>query len=366
MEIEVGELLVAGRRIIENAKIKVKGRGSLYVESGIAPGFSDSHAHPQVVDVGTTGGRWRNSLEWLRNRKLRVDEVALRMDLEFSRKLAEVVLAKSVLEGTTLIALVGNYRANMRAAFSMTRRPRVVLTPTILSNGCWLHGSEIERGIIALLAAGAARGIKVGVFVHSVHFVDPEDLRRTYSLAKRYGLPFAMHLSEGTKDLWKLLAMIGKPERPLVGVHCTENEGYSSANIRVVHCPESNLTLYGKTLKKAEEVKAFGTDWPLLLGSVKHQYQLAVKIHGKRYRAILLERATLGGYEIFGLKPARDYALFDAKLTRVLNDGVNPSYVVVDGEVVVEEGRLNGYSYSDVLRIAKELVKEAMEKYPQG
>jgi len=365
MIVEVGTL-VTPRGVVENARLEVEGSGSLYLETVVAPGFSDAHAHPQVVDVGE--GRWSNSYEWMQGRRLRVDEAALRADIELSARLAQATLLRALLEGVTFIALVGRGEANALAYRRLQAKPRVLIMPTILDR---LRGwpSTWAATNLLLELSYLDGSLPLGLFVHSLGGVSPKALRAAYVAARSLGVPFGIHLNEGVEELEALASLLGLREGEdsgIVAVHCIVGRGFRSYGIRVVHCPLSNLRLYGRTLSDPDLADALGSDWPLLLGSALSTYRAAVSIHGRERRLALLRRATVGGYEVYGIPWEGDWAGFDEPLSSVLDGGCAPSFVSVGGRLVVEEGAVRGLGLtrSDVDRMVGELVKLALERYP--
>lgn len=369
MIVEVGTA-VTPRGVLEGLTLEFRGAGSFYAETALIPGFSDAHAHPQVVDYGS-GGKWSNAYEWLTHRRLKVDEAKLRADTEFSARLALLAMWRSLLEGCTMIAMVGSYYANLRAVETAGVRPRAVVMPTLLeaAPGWWsLRDLLGSYDTLARLDGY----VRPGVFVHSVRLVRTETLKRAYALFRKAGLPFSLHLSEGVPELEELARALGLKrgeDSRIVAVHCCENEDYAAYGVRVVHCPSSNLLLYGKTLSRVELVSALGSDWPLLLGGVYSAYKEAVKYHGRQHAWRLIRAATIGGYEIYGLPWKGDAVFFDDSLEKVIEGLASPpKYVAVGGEFVVTEGELAevGLSLSDVERLSQRAVKEALEKYGVG
>ncbi|MEM1522466.1 MAG: hypothetical protein QXU69_05540, partial [Thermofilaceae archaeon] len=163
MDVEVGTLLTP-EGVRERARLKLGGAGSLYVETAIAPGFADAHAHPQVVDVGE--GLWSNSYEWMSKRRLRVDEAALRADIDLSSRLAEASMLRALLEGVTLMALVGRAEANLLAYRRMPVKPRVVVMPTILDVIRGWPTTWSAANLVISLSHLDSR-VPMGLFVHS-------------------------------------------------------------------------------------------------------------------------------------------------------------------------------------------------------
>lgn len=363
VNIEASNLIVPGKGVKENVLIKAKGRGSLYFETIVSPGFADAHAHPQVIDAGLDGRLWRNSIEWIQHRKLRVDEAALRKDTVLSKRLAEVVLMKSALNGVTLIALVGSYKANFDAVVSLTYRPRAVIMPTVMTRNGWLYGEKMKpqlEKVRILFNDGVA---KPGVFVHSVHFTDKNDITLAYELSERLGIPFGIHLSEGTKDSEILMRILARAAQKLVAVHCID-EDCKKLGFNVVACPESNITLYGRTLRDLSRIDAFGSDWPLILGTLGEQYRKLTRYYSHANPLKVLEKATLGGYAVYDVPRTGDLVCYDESPEKVLRGEAKPRHVFVNFKLVVEEGTIGGLTIRDVEKMAEELSKTALEKYP--
>ena len=92
--LEAGLAVIRGSIIRENAKIPFP--VDAYYDVVFLPGFSDAHAHPQVVDAGLyPGAKWRSSYEWLLYRRMSVDEALVRADIGLSSRLAELALKRA-------------------------------------------------------------------------------------------------------------------------------------------------------------------------------------------------------------------------------------------------------------------------------
>ncbi|ABL78462.1 amidohydrolase family protein [Thermofilum pendens] len=360
--VEVGELF-AGGRVLERARLVMPGVSEdFYFESAVSPGFSDAHAHPQVVDVGE-GGRWRNSYEWIEGRRLRVNEASLRRDAETSAELAEVALLLSLLDGVTLVALTGSLEGNIEAVRRLKVAPRTVLLPTVMRGEGWSLPESIYVKYVKNLSMWDGY-YSLGFFVHSLRMADRSMLRASKRMAERLGVPFALHLSEGVDEADELVEALEGDTRGVIAVHCFEGaEKCRRHGLRVVHCPTSNLYLYGRTLRGLEYFDSLGSDWPLVTGTLLKTYGDAVAVHGPSYR--LLERATLGGYLLLGFKPEGDLAAFDEPLSRVVRGEARPSHVFIGGRLLVREGVIAGYELGrdDVERVKRERVKRAFEKH---
>ncbi|MEB3846643.1 MAG: hypothetical protein GSR74_01550, partial [Desulfurococcales archaeon] len=143
LEAEIG---VIHGRLVEGVRIPFK--QDIFFETVILPGFSDTHAHPQVIDAGLSPGRialWSNSYEWLETRRLAVDEAMVRRDLGLSARLAELALKRMALEGVTLAAFTGVLEANLKARLRVSPGPRLVLLPTLMDREGWSRPGEVSR-----------------------------------------------------------------------------------------------------------------------------------------------------------------------------------------------------------------------------
>ncbi len=362
--VEADEAVVYGR-IVEGfrAPAPVSGHYRLLV----MPGFSDGHMHPQVVDAGLVPGRrWRDSYDWLENRVLRVDEASLRADVELSSRLARLVFMRSLLEGVTLAAVTGRLEANVRAWLGLRVKPRAVFLPTVMDRRGWPSVEEVAAGVerlSRLLEDGVAR---IGVFVHSLRTARPETARKGLDLAASMRTVLGLHLSEGVREAGLLRKTLGSGPYPvfIAAVHCTEEEELPSG-VYCVSCPQSNLILYGRTRRSLAGVHAFGSDWPLLLGTVANHLKTITRVFGSSYEAILW-RATVGGYRVYGMPSQGDFAAYDSSLGDLLSGRARPRLVVVDGSVAVEEGVLvgEGYSLQEVEFMIRDAIGEALEKHP--
>ncbi|RLE63465.1 MAG: hypothetical protein DRJ38_07485 [Thermoprotei archaeon] len=362
--IEVDELYTP-TGLIEKAKLTVPSlKEDLWFKSGVYPGFSDCHAHPHVIDAGLEGGPWRNYVEWMLKRKLRVDEKALREDLNACTKLSKLTLMLSLLQGVTLIALTGNFRANLRAVAELRERPRVVATPTIINMNGWDPLDRILPVLSYVETLDTEETFKLGIFCHSLKFTRTMEIVKCYRLAENNGLVFALHLSEGVKELRELAKLLRLPGRTrIIGVHCIEDEDYKSLGVKVVQCLSSNLTLYGRTQKNLELVESFGSDWPLIFGGFFEEIVKALKLHGQKNTYKILEKASIGGYRLYGVEHGNDYIFFDEKLEKALRLKILPSYVFVRGRATVVEGLIGNFNYDSLRKIVETYKEFLLEKY---
>ncbi len=362
--LEADQAIIYGR-IVEN--LRLPSPVDAYFKTIILPGFSDAHAHPQVVDGGVVGGPWRNSYEWIESRRLAVDEAAIRSDLDLASRLTVAVLKRALLEGTTLIALTGALEANIRAFLMLKVRPRVVFLPTVMSKKGWPslgQALEAARRVSMFLDDGSAR---VGVFLHSIKYAGSDAVREALVSAASKGFIVGMHLSEGVPESGRLKVILKGQKVPgrVVAVHCISDDP-QGLGLRCAACPATNLILYRRTRKTLKGITSFGSDWPLLIGTVPRHLGIIKGVWRRRLEEILA-KATLGGYRDYGMPYSGDLVAFDVSLEKVLEGSALPRLVMVGWNVVVNEGELlDGESYSDVLKEIRNLVFEALEKHPSG
>jgi guanine deaminase len=363
--LEAGLAVVHGR-IVEGLQLPFV--RDEYYETVIVPGFADAHMHPQVVDAGLIPGRvWDNSYRWIEERRLRVDEASLRADVELSARLALATYKRALLEGVTLVAVTGNVIANARAWLSMKTPPRVVFLPTVMKRKGWPTLQRVEpllRRLRGQLNDGMAR---VGVFIHSIRLAGSDQLRQAVMRAREYGGIVGLHLSEGIPEAREYSRITkGAPLGVrVVAVHCLSEEDPSEYGLLCASCPATNLILYRRTRSSLSGVTSFGSDWPLLIGTVARHLPLIARVH-HNYVEDVLRRMTIGGYRDYGMPHAGDLIAYDVTLDKILNRFHEPKLVLVSGRITVSEGALveTGETLRDVEKYIASLVREALERHP--
>ena len=278
-------------------------------------------------------------------------------------------MLRSLLDGVTLMAMVGRGDANVLAYKRLPVKPRIVVMPTVMDlRAGWPDAWGAMSLVMSISTLNGT--IPLGFFVHSLGHTTPQSIKAAYSMARRLNAPFGLHLSEGVDELPFLVRLLGLREGEdsnVIAVHCIVGRGYHRYGIRVVHCPLSNMVLYGKTLRNPSMIDAIGSDWPLLLGSAFSSFHVAVKVHGREWARSLLSKATEGGYKLFRVSGVNsDYVMFDESLEKVIEGRCRPRFVVVRGEVAVREGVLEKLNLDkhDVDRLIVKLVREVAERYP--
>lgn len=360
--LEADVAIVYGR-VVENFRIKFP--ADAHFSTVIMPGFSDGHAHPQVVDGDSSARkRWRHSYDWLENRKLVVDEAAVREDVELSSRLSRLTLMRAVLEGTTMIALTGRLLANADAILSMRRRPRTVLLPTIMDRRGWTI--DVAKGDYARVSSLVSDGhVRLGVFVHSLRTVRGETIREAVSMAASMGAVMGLHLGEGVAESDLFVEFFGSPPYSvrIVPVHCIDDE-MRELGISCVACPATNLMLYGRTRNDLTGIAAFGSDWPLLIGTVPRHLGIIRKA-SKASPTEILSRATVGGYRLYNIGYEGDVLGYDESLERIMSGKALPRMVSIGWEIAVWEGRLveEELGIKEVEKEIEEAIGEAVARH---
>lgn len=364
--IEFDVALINGK-LIYDGKVTLPIEYDGFAKTLVTPGFADAHAHPQVIDVGEKR-RYKNSYDWIKRRKLRIDEKAIREDPDISSRLAAATMLLSVFDGVTLIALTGSVQGNVMALRSIYVHPRVVLQPTILDRKGWLSPQEFLYVMQSFLVE--SRNVYVGLFLHSLGLASLDTVRTTIRIAKEKDLIMAMHLSEGvyeSQTMRELAAMNDfDAKSQLVVVHCfTEPSNCKKLFRGVVSCPTSNMYLYGRTIRSPSNYDALGSDWPLVTGTLRTALSQAHAVSVRRTLDVLIN-ATIGGYRIYGVDWVGDALIFDSDLAKVLESPAEkPKYVFLEGREVIREGTINGsFDYRYVEKMKENVIKQAFEKYP--
>lgn len=341
-----------------------------YYDTIIVPGFSDAHMHPQVVDGGVEPGRlWRHSYDWIENRRLVVDEASVRRDISLASRLASATLKRALLEGVTMVALTGNAEANVRAWAGLHVPPKAVFLPTIIRKPGWPSlekAREILRRLRGVIDDGLAR---LGVFLHSIRYAGEDQVLEAVRGARALGGLVGIHLGEGLPEGDSYRRIVGghPPGVRVVAVHCIDDDDPSAFGLLCASCPASNLILYGRTRRSLRGVTSFGSDWPLLIGTVARHLPLILRVFDGFVEGVL-RRLTVGGYRDYGVSYTGDLAAFDVELDRLLERYEPPRLVMVAGREAVVEGMLagTGETIGEVEREIRKLVRETIDLYGDG
>ncbi len=363
--IEADTLVVHGK-VYYDKRLPVEWEDAYY-KTVITPGVSDGHMHPQVIDPGTDNGLYRDSYDWIEKRELGIDEAGIRRDPRIAGKLARLTYLRSLLEGTTLIAVTGSLLPNVVAWSALEEKPRTVFLPTTMRRKGWMRPWEIydaEKKLEKSINDSVAR---LGIFVHSLRYTAPEDFIYSYNKVEKERWILGIHLSEGVKEV-ELLARTMKREffNRIAGVHCLV-EDVKHFGINCVSCPATNTLLYNKLKENFLDIDSFGSDWPHLIGSVARHIGL-IRNSYRIPLEILLFKLTTGGYLVYGMPSHGDLVAYDEPLEEVLTGKPDPVAVYVAGRKVVEEKRLTGlgYNISDLEDETIEAISEAYDLYASG
>ncbi|MEB3844494.1 MAG: hypothetical protein LRS48_02280 [Desulfurococcales archaeon] len=340
-----------------------------FYETVFMPGFSDTHMHPQVVDGGLEPGRaWRNSYEWLNTRQLHVDEAKVRGDIGLSSRLAELAMYRALLEGTTLVAFTGRLEANLKAKLRAAVSPRLVLLPTVMRKEGWSTPTDLRKTIERYKNYVQDSLLRLGVFVHSLAYSSDKMLVDSIRLTKQLRGPIGIHLSEGVSEKQQFSARALPHARGvrIVAVHCL-NDSFNDLGLRCSSCPATNALLYRRLRGSLDGVTSFGSDWPHLVGTTGGLIPAIIKAYSPDLGGVLY-RATVGGYEDYGMSWRGDIVGYDGSLEDVLRGKIMPSMVSVAGNIVVSEGEIVGLglTHRDVVRETVETIRYAVDMYGDG
>jgi 5-methylthioadenosine/S-adenosylhomocysteine deaminase len=247
--------------------------------------------------------------------------------------------------------------------------------------------------------------VRPAVFPHTVYTCSPETLMAAFELAEEHKVGLFLHLAETDEEVrrcvrrhgvrpLRLLERLGVLDENCVivhGVHLGEHETELAAErgVSLVHCPESNMKLASgiaplpRLLRSGVRV-ALGTDGAAsnndldMFGEMRTAaclHRLTGRDSGYPDAATILRLATRGGAEALGLESgvlevgrpadlvileppdflwpeesAADQVVFGCGRGDVRT-------VIVNGEVVVEEGRLTKIDLEEVMGRVREMGK---------
>ncbi len=279
-------LAVDGGRIVallptEEARRRYRPKSTeALTEHALIPGLVNAHTHlamsllrgyadDQPLQV------WLNNWIWPAEGKF--------VSHDFVRAGTELALAESIAGGTTCFSDMYFFAdATVDAVERCGMRGQVGLV-VIDFPSAWAQNADEYFAKAEDLSDRVADLPLVGATVapHSVYAVSPENLGRSYELARRRGLKMHIHLQENAAEVdgqvkatgqrpLQTLEQLGLLDENLIAVHMTqllqsEIEAVAEAGASVVHCPESNLKLASgicpiEELHRAGAQIALGTD----------------------------------------------------------------------------------------------------------
>ncbi|MCE4617106.1 MAG: hypothetical protein F7C32_00765 [Desulfurococcales archaeon] len=366
MRIEA-EYVVAHGKTLYDSWVYLEGDDAFY-RTVVYPGFSDTHMHPQVISSGIERpGIYRDSYDWIERRNLGLDEAAIRRDTDLSAKLARLAMFRSLLEGTTLIALTGSLKGNIRGWYTARVQPRTVFLPTAMNLPGWQKHRDIIDSYRRLRLSAKDGFARMGIFVHSLKFSTYDMILESYIHSYTNRTYMGIHLGEGVSEADKIKKILGRHRlNRIVAVHCIDDK-VKPLGMMCSSCPGTNYLLYNRFKLDTEDIDAFGSDWPHILGTTASQIGFIFKLYNKPRENILFKMTT-GGYLAYSMAYSGDLVAYDEPLPKVLSGKAKPVAVYVGGRKVVEDGKIIGLNLSiaDILRETEEAVKETYDLYGDG
>ena len=270
---------------------------------------------------------------------------------------------------------------------------------------------DMERVVQKFNDTSEGSMLRVGLAPCSPFSVSNDLMRQSATLARKLGVRLHTHLAENTEDVkfslekygctpGEYVQKLGWVGHDVWHAHCvklTEKEIqiFKNTSTGIAHCPCSNCRLgsgiapIANMLKKGINIGlgvdgAASSDSSHLLNEARQSMLLQrLTYEGKKFSARnALEIATIGGARVLGrndlgsieIGKRADLALW--KLDELSLAGTwdpiasliftGPHYVqslIVEGKMVVEDGRLLSVSSKDIINKAKKSLKELMDNH---
>ncbi len=363
----------------------------------LMPGLINTHGHIAMTlqrsyadDIALM--EWLNERIWPFEARQTPDDIACG---------AELGIAEMLLGGTTSFVDMYWHEAEVARVAERTGI-RALLCASCLDSNM----ADFEADFTKLMANASPR-VRAGVGPHAPYSVSAENLRRCRALADRYAVPLTIHVAE-TRDELKIvrersgqtpvqyLASLGIFDGPTIAAHCvhltdSDIEILRQRGVQVAHNPTSNMKMGSgtapvcKMLEKGVAV-SIGTDgccsnndvdmWEEMrntsfLQKVATMNPLALPAYK------VLEMATVGGAVAMGyddLGMIREGALADLIVIDTAAPHLHPTHdvvsnlvycckaadvrtVIVDGRIVVEEGKIVGIDLEALYQCAEEAAR---------
>lgn len=393
--IEDAALIVEGERIVAVGKAsellrEYDGPSTEFPMGIIMPGLINAHCHAAMVGFRGLADDLPLS-EWLGNYIWPAERAVV--SEEFISHSARIALSEMLLSGTTLFADMYFFqeamarevkRAGMRAC--LTEGVLDYPTPSAKTPA---EGLERTRAFIERWKGDPQ--VFPGVGLHAPYSCSPDLLKQGSALAMEHGVSLHIHLSETKAELDEIseahgttpvrfLDQLGLLGPGFVGAHgvwvdSEERDLLAERGAGIAHCPQSNCKLASGIAPLPEYLSrgvkvGLGTDGAASNNNLDmfDEMRTCALIHKARTcdptvvsARDVLRLATLGGAELLGLgdrlgsiTPGKlaDFVVVDGRPAhmRPLRSpeshivysacGGDVAWVVVGGEVVVEEGRL--------------------------
>jgi len=368
------------------------------------PGFVNTHCHAAMAYFRGLADDLQLK-DWLEQHIWPAENRFL--SEEFVADSAELACLEMLKAGiTTMNDMYFFGAATARAAKMMGMRAiigaGIVDFPTVAGDGADTYLAHAEAFIQEWRGDPLIAGC---IAPHSAYTCGPETLKRVKQIADRLGCLIHLHVSETAWEVGEIQSLYGK--RPVehlaslgllasnvVAVHCvwldeSEIEALSRNGVGVSHCIESNLKLASGIAPVVKMLRAgvrvsFGTDGAAsnndlsLLGEVSTAAKVHKALTGDP--AVLdaktaLHMATRGGAEVLGIDgltgsleagKRADIISFDMRKPHLVPMydayshivyAARPSdidLVMVDGAILVKDGRATACNESDILAKAME------------
>jgi 5-methylthioadenosine/S-adenosylhomocysteine deaminase len=361
----------------------------------VIPGFVQAHVHLcQTLLRGL--GDDMDVVEWLRDRVWPLEQAH---DAASLRASADVGIAELLLGGTTTVLSMETMQ-DATPAFEAAEALgiRAVIGPALMDQlepGTGILGQTTDEALASvrqLIPRWQGDRVRVAVSPRGVRNATDELWRACVELAKAEGLVLHTHVAENATQNARLASAFGARDVAalagwgalgpnLVMAHCVWLQSAEQAAVRragahVCHCPSANLKLASGLAAVPEYLElginvALGADGAACNNTLSAftEMRLAALIHKPRCgpaampARTVLEMATLGGARALGLgervgtlEPGKRADLVVLRTDRLhtrpsrgstlesqivyAHDASDVADVVVDGRLVVRDGRL--------------------------
>jgi len=404
--IEDGALVVEGERVAAVGKAsnllrEHDGPSAEFPMGIIMPGLVNAHCHAAMVGFRGLADDLPLS-EWLGNYIWPAERAAVSED--FIRHAARIALSEMLLSGTTLFGDMYFFQDVMAEEVKRSGI-RAVLTEGVIdyptpSAKTPAEGMERTRAFIERWKGDPQ--VFPGVGLHAPYSCSKDLLKEGAALAREQGVTLHIHLSETRGEIEEIskaysttpvrfLDQIGILGPGFVGAHgvwvdSEERELLARTGAGIVHCPQSNCKLASGIAPLPEYLSqgvkvGLGTDGAASNNNLDmfDEMRTCALIHKARTcdptvisARDVIRIATIGGAEVLGLAdrlgsitPGKlaDFVVVDGRPPHMRPlrspeshivysaSGRDVAWVVIGGEVVVENGKL--------LTISEDEIKEA-------
>ena len=363
----------------------------------LMPGLVNTHGHIAMTlqrsyadDIALM--EWLNERIWPFEARQTPDDIACG---------AELGIAEMLLGGTTSFVDMYWHEAEVARVAERTGI-RALLCASCLDSNMADFEADFQK-----LATHTSPRVRAGIGPHAPYSVSAENLRHCRALADRYGVPLTIHVAE-TRDELKIvsersgmtpvqyLASLGLFDGPTIAAHCIhltddDIDILRRHSVQVAHNPTSNMKMGSGAAPVSKMLEAgvsvsIGTDgccsnndvdmWEEMrnasfLQKVATMNPLALPAYK------VLEMATVGGATAMGyddLGMIREGALADLIVIDTAAPHLHPTHdvisnlvycckaadvrtVIVDGRIVVEEGKIVGIDLEALYKCAEEAAR---------